>query len=303
MSWYLNNEDKLLFSSRIVYEGGRYIQADYIEFDWEHNGGWIDTGIVDDGQDTWLVNFELLDIGAENWICGTVLHETYGVAWMVGTDNGSSWYGGQGQWNYTSGIVLNQRISCSKSAWGSYPFTNNIYLGCRNWATSGAYRPNNGTPSHFRVYQFDISRGGTALCTMRPAYDTVNQEWGMYDETRNQFFGNVGGEGTSIAGGYFPEAIDQTPEVLAFDYNDPPAAMWKLVDDILVNGLLPEPLVDDQGAFNKCLNLVYVEIPESVKSIGRYSFRETNLSSVKIASDCTYYDTSFPTGCIIKFYS
>ena len=138
---------------------------------------------------------------------------------------------------------------------------------------------------------------------MRPAYDTVNEEWGMYDTTRNQFFGNAGGEGTSIAGGYFPEPIDQTPEVLAFDYNDPPIAMWRLADDIIINGLLPEPLIDYQGAFNKCLNLVHVEIPESVKSIGKYAFRTTALTSVKIASDCTYYDTSFPDDCVITFYS
>lgn len=301
MAWYLDNEDLLMANNQPLY-AHRYIAADYIEFDWANNGGWIDTGIVDDGQDTWLVNFEFLEIGAENWICGTVRHENYGVAWLVGTDTGTSWYYGQGQWRYTSGVVANQRISCSKSAWGSYPLTNKIYLGCRNWGHEGSPQANNSNPSHFRVYQFDISRGGTALCTMRPAYDTVNQEWGMYDTTRNQFFGNVGGEGTSIAGGYFPEPIDQTPEVLAFDYDDPPVAMWRLADDIIINGLLPEPLVDDQGAFNKCLNLVYVEIPESVKSIGRYSFRETALSSVKIASDCTYYETSFPAGCTIKHY-
>lgn len=241
MAWHLDNEDLLIIDNQILYEH-RYIKADYIEFDWENNGGFIDTDIVDDGQDAWLVNFEFLEIGAENWVCGTVRHENYGVAWLVGTDTGTSWYSGQGQWNYNSGVVANQRISCSKSPWGSYPLTNKIYLGCRNWGHEGSPQANNGTPSHFRVYQFDISRGGTALCTMRPAYDTVNEEWGMYDETRNQFFGNAGGEGTSIAGGYIPEPIDQTPEVLAFDYNDPPAAMWRLDGNILVNGLLPEPL-------------------------------------------------------------
>ncbi len=303
MSWYLNNEDKLILSTRNVYEGGRYIQADYIEFDWEHNGGYIDTGIVDDGQDTWLVNFEYLDIGVDNHICGTVCHP-HGVAWVVGTDTGTSWYYGQGQFHYTSGVTVNQRISCSKSPWGSYPFTNPIYLGCLNWSPEGGHHLLQQNPSHFRVYKFEISRNNTFLSYMRPAYDTVNEEWGMYDETRNQFFGNAGGEGTSIAGGYYSEDVtDITPEVLAFDYNDPPAAMWRLDDDILVNGLLPEPLVDDQGAFNKCLNLVYVEIPESVKSIGRYSFRETQLKKVKIASNCTYYDTSFPADCVITFYS
>ena len=65
---------------------------------------------------------------------------------------------------------------------------------------------------------------------------------------------------------------------------------------------LPEILVDTQGAFNECPNLIYVKIPESVKSIGRYAFRDTNLKSVKIANDCTYYPTSFPIGCKIYFY-
>ena len=65
---------------------------------------------------------------------------------------------------------------------------------------------------------------------------------------------------------------------------------------------LPETLVDTQGAFNECPNLIYVKIPESVKSIGRYAFRDTNLKSVKIASDCTYYPTSVPIGCKIYFY-
>ena len=65
---------------------------------------------------------------------------------------------------------------------------------------------------------------------------------------------------------------------------------------------LPNVLVDTQGAFNECPNLIYVKIPESVKRIGRYAFRDTNLKSVKIASDCTYYPTSFPIGCKIYFY-
>ena len=240
MSWFLNENQLLRYSTQKIWQN-RYYEATYIEFDWEHNGGWIDTGIVDDGQDTWLVNFELLGIGAENWICGTVNHSR-GVAWMVGTDSGSGWYGGQGQWHYTSGIVLNQRISCSKSAWGSYPFTNRIYLGCRNWGQEGTPRANNGTPSHFRVYQFDISRSGAALCTMRPAYDSVNDEWGMYDTTRNQFFGNVGGEGTSIAGGYIG-SFDSTPLVLDYNYEDRNKSDWYMTDsDLITADMIPESL-------------------------------------------------------------
>lgn len=88
------------------------------------------------------------------------------------------------------------------------------------------------------------------------------------------------------------------------DWQPPyPAGMWVLDDnDILTNSMLPEVLIDYQGAFNKCAHLVEVTIPKTVKSIGKWSFRETLLTSVTIASDCTYYDTSFPENCVINFY-
>lgn len=62
----------------------------------------------------------------------------------------------------------------------------------------------------------------------------------------------------------------------------------------------PEPLA--LGAFANATNLVEVSIPRSVKKIGRESFKHTQLTSVTIASDCTYYPTSFPQGCTINFY-
>ena len=94
---------------------------------------------------------------------------------------------------------------------------------------------------------------------------------------------------------YLPTPIDWSPPY--------PPSMWTLNEnDILVNSLLPEILIDDQGAFNKCHNLVEVTIPKTVKSIGKWSFHETALTQVTIASDCTYYDTSFPDGCVINYY-
>ena len=92
-----------------------------------------------------------------------------------------------------------------------------------------------------------------------------------------------------------PDPIDWQPPY--------PSGMWVLDDnDILTNSMLPEVLIDYQGAFNKCAHLVEVTIPKTVKSIGEWSFRETALTSVTIASDCTYYDTSFPENCVINFY-
>ena len=56
------------------------------------------------------------------------------------------------------------------------------------------------------------------------------------------------------------------------------------------------------GAFANATQLKRVEIPRSVKSIGAEAFRNTLLTSVTIASDCTYSSTSFPEGCVINFY-
>ena len=56
------------------------------------------------------------------------------------------------------------------------------------------------------------------------------------------------------------------------------------------------------GAFCYAVNLRKVTIPKSVKYIGRYAFRNTALTEVTIASDCTYYPTSFPDNCKINYY-
>lgn len=56
------------------------------------------------------------------------------------------------------------------------------------------------------------------------------------------------------------------------------------------------------GAFANAYKLTYVRIPETVKKIGEYAFRNTALTSVTIARDCEYYPTSFPGGCKINFY-
>lgn len=92
------------------------------------------------------------------------------------------------------------------------------------------------------------------------------------------------------------------PQTLEWGKPYPYGKWYRDTDGTLKNCGLPDTLIDYQGAFNKCTNLVEVTIPETVKSIGRYSFRETNLKSVKIARDCTYYDTSFPSDCRIYFY-
>lgn len=57
-----------------------------------------------------------------------------------------------------------------------------------------------------------------------------------------------------------------------------------------------------EGAFKNATNLVKVRIPQSCSTIGRYAFEDTKLTKVTVASDCTYYNTSFPSGCVVNFY-
>ena len=79
-----------------------------------------------------------------------------------------------------------------------------------------------------------------------------------------------------------------------------PHALWVIEGEFLTSDTIKDVAVF--GAFANAQNLKVARIPESVKKIGRYSFRNTQLASVTIASDCEYYDTSFPDGCVINFY-
>jgi hypothetical protein len=56
------------------------------------------------------------------------------------------------------------------------------------------------------------------------------------------------------------------------------------------------------GAFIDAYELKHINIPPSVKSIGEFTFKNTQLASVTIAKDCKYYPTSFPDDCTINFY-
>ena len=81
---------------------------------------------------------------------------------------------------------------------------------------------------------------------------------------------------------------------------DSPLSMWRVQGGVLQTGLsIP---CEALGAFANATQLKRVEIPRSVKSIGAEAFRNTLLTSVTIASDCTYSSTSFPEGCVINFY-
>lgn len=95
---------------------------------------------------------------------------------------------------------------------------------------------------------------------------------------------------------------DTLPEPLAGNYIQAPYPpfWWYVENGRLKTPGLPAPA--HTGAFYGCSQLATAHIPKSVKRIGEYAFAGTALTKVKIASDCTYYPTSFPDGCEIEFY-
>lgn len=85
---------------------------------------------------------------------------------------------------------------------------------------------------------------------------------------------------------------------------DIPFGVWRIDstrnDGFPFTELMPVPLPN--GAFKDVAELTEIYIPESVKKIGSYSFSGTSLTAVRIAPDCEYSETSFPSGCVVEFY-
>ncbi len=79
-----------------------------------------------------------------------------------------------------------------------------------------------------------------------------------------------------------------------------PPFWWNVSGGKLTHTGLPAPVLC--GAFANCASLDTAHIPESCKSLGTYTFRNTALASVTIADDCTYSTTTFPEDCEINFY-
>ena len=304
MAWFLDNNNTLLKNNREVY-GGRYYKADYIEFDTANgNRACIDTGFTEDNNTTWDILFIPEILGTDCWFAGSWDLDN-NIQCMAGTADGSYWYTANMAYYPTTPNTSGTQFIATKQTSGStysHPYT--IIIGGRNAMRTTWTNPSVGNAENvrFKITYFHLKKNGTWVAEFFPAYDPVNEEWGMYEVISGQFFGNAGAEGSYIYGGYYtPESdiVTQTPEVLAFDYNHPPASMWILRDDIIVNALIPEPLIDDQGAFAECEYLTGILIPSTVESIGRYSFRDTGLRTVTLPANCTYYSTSFPSGCTV----
>lgn len=84
-------------------------------------------------------------------------------------------------------------------------------------------------------------------------------------------------------------------------YAEPyPFSMWYLNTEVghLHDSAIPFPIIVD--AFRNCTNLKNIKVSTSVKSIGKLSFENTAVTSVKLAGDCTYYSTTFPQDCVVE---
>ena len=92
------------------------------------------------------------------------------------------------------------------------------------------------------------------------------------------------------------------------DYHTPcfdfpfPAPMWYVSTNPNDVKTAVTKNYEEMGAFRKCSNFSKIVIPVTTKSLGDYSFDLTALTEVQIASDCTYYPTTFPEECEVTFY-
>ncbi|MDE5582370.1 MAG: leucine-rich repeat domain-containing protein [Ruminococcus sp.] len=77
-----------------------------------------------------------------------------------------------------------------------------------------------------------------------------------------------------------------------------PKALWRIRKgaNFPCHELMP------RFAFIGMGKLKYINIPESVRKIGKFAFSGTVLERVKIHPECEFFKTSFPENCIIEFY-
>lgn len=197
--------------------------------------------------------------------------------------------------------------------------TNPIYLCC---AGAGLNRG-----AKCRIYSVKMWDDDTLILDVSPAF--IDNQMCLYDDVSQQPLSQIGGgvllptwyiindSLVNIASPEIPTISEPWPsEYWSFDGFDLinllnpakipsatppyPYQLWQHFDDGLLTGFcLVNPLV---GAYAHS-SIRKIEIPTSVKSIGPYAFRESSISAVTIASDCTYYDTSFPPGCRIYTYN
>lgn len=80
-----------------------------------------------------------------------------------------------------------------------------------------------------------------------------------------------------------------------------PKWLWHM-DEQLEGPSIGDVMNQGSGAFRNCVNLSVMNIPASVSELGWFTFQNTNLTNVKIAPDCYYVKSTFPSNCVKSFY-
>lgn len=259
----------------------RYITKGSLTCEWygpnSEEKAYIDTGVKNSSNVKIMSEFEFSEAKA-SFAIGAYDSEGYGVA--HGTGNGQniddieSIQVNIGANSYTYGLV-GTKFHCYTpgTTWWACQSEQNIIINGQNYGGIKRYGMSG------EIYHITIEDDNSNLIrNYIPAYDTVGQIHGMYDTANNVFYGSA--------------------TAVPFPGTEP--APFKIVDGVIIHALSSR--LHRLGAFAGSGSLVRVTIPPTVKKIGRYAFRNTQLQKVKIASDCTYYDTSFPSGCVIEHY-
>ena len=181
--------------------------------------------------------------------------------------------------------------------------TSSFTMDCPLYLFAADYNnvPNSILPST-RLYYAKIWNSGTLVRDFVPAIESGHI--GLWDNVSGSFFADAAGGEFITPTWYIDESGELTNDKLP-NSSSPmtppyPYSVWRETDNEVSNELIPD--VCGVGAFANATQLRKISIPRSVKKIGEYAFRNTQLSSVVISQDCEYYPTSFPDNCIIYFY-
>jgi hypothetical protein len=282
------HDETYLRSERFIAEeifDNRFVRKESLNCLPYNNGGsgcYIDTGIINSSERRTSISWEYTGITNERWAMGAVDAYDWGGGMIFGTVDGSTLYD---FYDSTPSYDVPRSVSY-------YGIVGTKIHGVSNPTNWRHYQNKYNMVINGRCYDGDIQRGidgkiyratiwetdNSLLRDFVPVYDKVNHVYGMYDMVNGVFYGSE-------------------TEVPFNSADDMP---FRFVGDTLTHNMQTSVL--RSGAFYNTTNLIEVRIPETVKSIGRFAFANTKLKKVKIASDCEYYDTSFPRDCEIEFY-
>lgn len=237
---------------------------------------YIDTGVKNSTSVKIVSEFEFSS-AVSGFAIGGFDSEGYGVA--HGSGNGQSIDDISSIWanvkdDFAYGFVGTKfYLYTDGTTWWACQSEQNMIINGQNYAGLQRYGLDG------KIYNVKINNSeSTLIRNYLPAYDKEEQKYGMYDTVNNHFY-------ASETDTQFPGA-----ETMSF----------KFVDGAPVH--IMSYSVNRIGAFCDATDLEEIRIPPSVTRIGRFAFAKTKLKKVKIASDCVYYDTSFPRDCEIEFY-